>query len=518
MKDKVIKYIAIINAILGGVYLKYLELQSKNLVSMGIFLTLIIIVVLAVASFIIILTNINVRENNKINVLAYGYFILGIITICNIYLYVIHIHEGRLPVIYYQENTIIQMLELMLLYVTIHSVNEKHNIKWWIIIIGLFTVLVLGIGLRKNIGLQHIIVKQYTKIYLMLSFGFIAIGLKMRYCNICESEMKYFKWAMLFKIIYLLGNLSSKILFNGLWTFVFYSMNTLHCIFIYKLIYSVIIKQVWYPADKKLNITESELEQEELEKYNLIFASYALKNYVSCIDNSTQILKKKMKKGCNTKSLKHLEKIKNNCSRLMKLSNNILDLGQMDIGNVTPKYKITNMNQLIMVLVESILPYVESRGLKIEVIQTKLPVYCCVDSDEIERVLLNLISNAIKYSNVNGEIRVYLNKKGERAYICVEDTGVGIPKEKLKNIFERFERVDTGFSRMQEGSGLGLAIVKSIVEMHQGEIKIHSKEGQGTLVSFNLPIYNGQKNKQVETRSKAMLKRKIEVEFADLKR
>ena len=202
----------------------------------------------------------------------------------------------------------------------------------------------------------------------------------------------------------------------------------------------------------------------------------------------------------------------------MKLSNNILDLGQIDIGNMTPKYKVTNMKELISVLVESILPYVESRGLKVDVIQTKLPVFCFVDSDEIERVLLNLISNAIKYSEPNGVIRVYLNIKGERAYVCVEDTGVGIPEDKLNNIFGRFERVDTGFSRMQEGSGLGLAIVKSIIEMHQGEIKIQSKEGKGTLVSFNLPIHNGQKNKQIETRSKAVLKRKIEVEFADLKR
>lgn len=133
-------------------------------------------------------------------------------------------------------------------------------------------------------------------------------------------------------------------------------------------------------------------------------------------------------------------------------------------------------------------------------------------------MLLNLISNAIKYSKPNGKISIYINEKQERAYICVEDTGIGIPEEKLKNIFERFERVETGFARTQEGSGLGLAIVKNIIEAHQGKINICSKENQGTLVSLNLPIYQGQKNRQLDIRSKATLKRKIEVEFADLKR
>lgn len=518
MKDKIIKYITMVVPILGGIHLKHLELQGRNLMIMGNFLTLIIIVVLALASFIMILININVKENNRINVLAYGYFILGIITTGNIYLYMMYIHQGCLPVIYYGYMTLTQILELILLYVVVHMVNEQQNIKSWLIGIALFTVFIWGSCLRKSNVIAYLVVTQYKASYVLLAIGFIVMSVKLHYCNLYESETIYFKWSMLAKVIYLLGNLNDKIFFNGMWTFVFYTINTLHCILMYEFIYRVIVKQVWWPADKKLDMTESELEQEELERYNLVFASYALKSYVGSIDNSTQILKKKMKKGCNARSLEHLEKIKNNCSRLMKLSNNILDLGQMDIGNITPKYKVTNMKELISVLVESILPYVESRGLKVEVIQTNLPVFCCVDSDEIERVLLNLISNAIKYSDQNGVIRVYLNIKGERAYICVEDTGVGIPEDKLRNIFERFERVDTGFSRMQEGSGLGLAIVKSIIEMHQGEIKIQSKEGKGTLVSFNLPIHNGQKNKQIETRSKAVLKRKIEVEFADLKR
>lgn len=507
-----------VSALFGGIYLKDLKLNSKNLMYTGIFLSLVIIIVIAVASFIMILTNISVRENNKINILAYGYFILGIITICNMYLYIIHTHERRLPIMYYRYNTLIQFLELILLYIDLYFVDEKRTTKWWMSMLGLFTLLSIGIVLKKNNTLEYMLIKHYRIMYSVLSAGFIIIGLSLKSYNVYVDELKYLRWSMIFKISYLLGNLNTRILYNGLWTVVFYTCNTVHCILIYEFIYRVIIKQVWHPADKKLNMTESELAQEELDKYNLVFASYALKNYMKSIDYSTQILKKKMRKGHDTRSLEHLEKIKNNSNRLMKLSNNILDLGQMDIGNVTPKYKLTHMNQLLTVLVESILPYIENRGLKIDVIQTETPVYCLVDSDEIERVLLNLISNAIKYNNTNGKICVYLNAKGGRAYICVEDTGVGIPKEKLKNIFERFERVDTGLSRMQEGSGLGLAIVKSIIEMHKGEIKIQSKEEQGTLVSFNLPLYNGQKNKQIETRIKDTLKRKIEVEFADLKR
>lgn len=518
MKEKVVKYIVTVIAFLGCILFNTPAVMKEYVIPCGIFLCQFIIVVVAYTGFIMLLTNITCKENNKINVLAYSYFVLSFILILNIYLFVVAFKGPPMPNVYYTNYLMIEILESVMLYVALNIVNERQNIKFWMVSIAILGIVGIGVAVEKERVMLNIITNQYKLIYYILIATFMFIGLKNSKKEVYGKEVGYFNSAIILKIIYLIGNISNRMLLNGLWTLIFSIINTLHYVYIYEFIYKITMKQVWYPAGENLNSKQSELEQEELERYNLVFASYALKKHVNIIDHETILLKKKMEKSCGEKSLQHIEKIKNNCRRLMKLSNNILDLGQMDMGNVTPKYKPTNMNQLIEVLVESILPYVESRGLQIEIKQTQKSVYCYVDADEIERVLLNLISNAIKYSKPNGKICVYVNERQERAYICVEDTGIGIPEEKLKNIFGRFERVETGFSRKQEGSGLGLAIVKSIIEMHQGEIQVHSKEGQGTLVSFNLPIYEGQKSKQVDIRSKTTLKRKIEVEFADLRR
>ena len=292
----------------------------------------------------------------------------------------------------------------------------------------------------------------------------------------------------------------------------------LQCIQIYRFIYYRTITRVWKKTDHYLTQSEQKLKEEEIEKHNLIFASYALENYMQRINSKIDIVKKRLEKIADEENISFLEKMRKNCQRLIKLSKNILDLIQMDIGNISSECKMTNMNQLVQVLLESILPYSESKQIKIEVNMCPETIFCYVDPDEMERVLLNLISNAIKYNKKGGTIKIHMNQKQDKVFLCVEDTGIGISDENLQRIFDRFERVDNGLDRRQEGSGLGLCIVKSIVEMNEGTINIVSKKNESTLVSICLPIYEGKKVKKMDLRQKEVLKRKVEVEFSDLRK
>ena len=98
----------------------------------------------------------------------------------------------------------------------------------------------------------------------------------------------------------------------------------------------------------------------------------------------------------------------------------------------------------------------------------------CCDPDQIERIMHNLISNAIKFTKPGGRISIYIKDKGNSVVIGVKDTGIGIPKEKQHIIFERFRQIDKSLTREHEGSGIGLSLVKSLVELHKGNISLIS--------------------------------------------
>ena len=114
------------------------------------------------------------------------------------------------------------------------------------------------------------------------------------------------------------------------------------------------------------------------------------------------------------------------------------------------------------------------------------------DEDQIEQVLLNLVTNAIKYTELGGRIDIDMREDGEQVRIMVRDNGIGIPSKDVSRVFERFYRADKARTREMGGTGLGLSISKQIVENHGGRLNLESLEGKGTNVSLFLPI---QKNK-----------------------
>jgi signal transduction histidine kinase len=146
------------------------------------------------------------------------------------------------------------------------------------------------------------------------------------------------------------------------------------------------------------------------------------------------------------------------------------------------------MNELVQIVVESLQAEARRKEMKLQYYPPTAPVFVTADRPKIQRVLTNLVANAVKYTPEEGEIGVRLRENGRYAITEIRDNGYGIPLEQLPYIFERFRRVP-GHQRRAIGTGLGLAIVKSLVEAHNGDITVTSQEDVGSTFTFNLPLH-----------------------------
>jgi len=183
--------------------------------------------------------------------------------------------------------------------------------------------------------------------------------------------------------------------------------------------------------------------------------------------------------------------IKQNCLRLIRLVNNIIDLSRIEAGFFKPLYTVENIVSIIENITMSITAYAENKKMNL-VFDTEIEeLFCNCDANLIERIMLNLLSNSVKYGKEKGIIKVYIYKTNSNVTISVKDDGIGIPEEMEKKIFERFQKVDTSLSRKSEGSGIGLSLVKSLVEIQGGTITCKSKINEGTEFLVTLPFISG---------------------------
>ena len=175
-----------------------------------------------------------------------------------------------------------------------------------------------------------------------------------------------------------------------------------------------------------------------------------------------------------------------NTSRLLYLINELLELARFDSGRVTLKKRPLD----IAVLIRDIAASFEScTRQRIHLLGFNEPVAIEADSDQIKKVIYNLLSNAIKFSDPDqGQVWIRLRKGTDTVKLEVEDNGIGIPRDQLDQIFERFTQVETSTTRRYEGTGIGLALVKEIVKVHGGAIAVESELGHGSTFSITLPI------------------------------
>ena len=181
------------------------------------------------------------------------------------------------------------------------------------------------------------------------------------------------------------------------------------------------------------------------------------------------------------------ERILSQCRRLQELLDDLLTLSRLEGMDGALDREPVALDAIARHAAELLAPAAREKGVEIEVTEEPVPPVAG-DSGNLERLLLNLLDNAIKYTRPDGRITVRVARCGGEAVLEVSDTGIGIPAESIPRIFERFYRVDKGRAREEGGTGLGLAIVKHIVQAHGGQVDVESRIGRGSTFRVRLPL------------------------------
>lgn len=185
------------------------------------------------------------------------------------------------------------------------------------------------------------------------------------------------------------------------------------------------------------------------------------------------------------KQKKYLETIFKEAKRLTNLINDFLDVQRIESGKQEYKMEPLSINKVLIEVIET---FKHEKNHQIFLEDSANVTTVVADKDRLIQLFTNLISNAVKFSPEGGKIAIQIKNKDSRIVIYVKDQGIGIPEEELSSMFTKFKRIDNSASKKIGGTGLGLAITKGIVDAHNGQISIDSKESQGTTVRVALPI------------------------------
>lgn len=254
----------------------------------------------------------------------------------------------------------------------------------------------------------------------------------------------------------------------------------------------------------------SNLSHELRTPLNVILSTLQLLDvYTRNIDtNSTEV-----------KFKKYINIMKQNCYRQLRLVNNMIDITKLDAGFFELQLQNCDIVNVVENVTLSVSEYIKDKSIEL-IFDTDIQkcIIAC-DPDKIERVILNLLSNSIKFTKQGGSMAVNMYYKEKGILISIKDTGIGIPPDKIGIIFDRFRQVDKSLTRNQEGSGIGLSIVKSLVELHGGKISVLSEYGKGTEFSIELPIIvlaeENSMYRVIEEESQERIER-IHIEFSDI--
>ena len=180
--------------------------------------------------------------------------------------------------------------------------------------------------------------------------------------------------------------------------------------------------------------------------------------------------------------------INNNAKRLLRLINQLLDLSKLEAGKLDLKVRQQDVVQLVSTITESFSSLAASRGIKLDFVPQENQLYVFFDEDKLEKVLINLLSNAMKFTKKSGAVHVSVSKEAGLCTIDVKDSGIGINEEQLPFVFDRFFQADHRESREHEGTGIGLSLAKELVELHQGKLTVESELGSGSTFRITLPL------------------------------
>ncbi len=185
------------------------------------------------------------------------------------------------------------------------------------------------------------------------------------------------------------------------------------------------------------------------------------------------------------------ELIYRNANKLNRLANQLLDISRIESGMMELNACNQNLIPVIKDTVSSFKSFAECKNILLTFNCAFDEIFLYLDKDKIDKILTNVISNAVKFTPANGSVNVEVLLNEKNVEIIISDTGIGIPKDKIDKIFDRFYQVDSGLSREHEGTGVGLSLTKELIELHKGKIFVDSEEGKGSIFKIVLLLGKG---------------------------
>ncbi len=259
--------------------------------------------------------------------------------------------------------------------------------------------------------------------------------------------------------------------------------------FILRASFSVIQKDDG-PVNGIITVLHDVTEQEQIERERREFVSnvsHELRTPLTTMRSYLEALEEGAMQDENL-APKFLNVTQQETERMIRLVTDLLQLSKMDNKDYRPNFQKVNLRELMLLVIDRF-EMSKSEHITFEKHISDKPLPVRIDRDKITQVLDNIISNALKYSPDGGKVTFHLNRDGNSVHISIKDEGVGIPKQNLSKIFDRFYRVDKARSREIGGTGLGLAIAKEVVLAHNGQIWAESEYGKGTTIHVKLPTH-----------------------------
>lgn len=217
-------------------------------------------------------------------------------------------------------------------------------------------------------------------------------------------------------------------------------------------------------------------------------ASHQMRTPLSAIKWYTEILLTERQGKLSKKQKEYLREIYRSNERAINLINDLLDVSRIQEGHIHLEYRPTKVEEVIERTIDSFNTLIKASKVSInfEILNGPLP-QIEIDQEKLKRVIINLLSNSIKYTPALGKIRISVEKNKTHIIVSVSDTGVGIPKKDQSKVFRKFFRSTNVIKMAPDGTGLGLFIAQSLIEAMGGKISFQSREGYGSTFSFTLP-------------------------------
>ena len=261
-------------------------------------------------------------------------------------------------------------------------------------------------------------------------------------------------------------------------------------------IIGIIILIYMYFSNKKSALKDKlllrkSIEKDEIKTDFIITMSHELRTPLNIIINANKLLKLRVYNDKYDRDFfqKQINLINKNSNRLLRLINNLIDVSKIETGYFDSTFKNENIVDVVEDATMSVVDLANSYNIEIIFDTEEEEIITAIDRSKIERIMLNLLSNSIKFTNDGGHIYVNLKKEGNYIIIEVKDDGIGMSKDIKDHLFEKFKKAKCypSLEREHEGSGLGLFIVKGLVGIHNGSIKVESEINKGTKFTIKIP-------------------------------